>query len=733
MSCRANHMLCLAAFLGACLCATESLTDESMGDVMGNVAPRGDIRVVYHADGHPIRKHLSREPETEDLCEFVDNLAEGAVDVMTHMCFYSGFTLWRSEHGEPIWSRLGATDQGRMCTEFLWNRGIEPIAVYAGRCHEKGMKYLAKFRMNDRHNQGKLTGPHSVHTGQFLRDHQDWWLKAYPGGLDYTHQGVRDWMFTLAEEVTGKFDIDGLTFNYIRYPYVFEPPEARQKQALLTEFMRRVRTMLDEEGGKKDRKMLFCVVVPTRLEDCLAQGLDVPTWISEGIIDIVCPSDYGSSDFDAPYEEFARLTRESACLLHPAAHPYPERARYERLLMSVPAYRGLARNFYASGADGFSLFNYMYHWSGIGGWGYVGAMDSYPKAFGTFREINDPDKAFTGDRHYIAFPLPGFFGTKDQRTKIVLNRKETGTFKGYTFRAAEDWRGAERAMVRFVAVGLVPADRITVKFNGEAVPDADLTLTFHATGRQNENEGAKLPAYTAGDFVPRTPPEEPLKQVLEIALAESGAGAEETLIVVPEIELAVAAGSGDPLQVMDEIRFHPGPPMKVLAGNHPVHAVLWGHVMDAGQMAGNVGSAAIGFTLKKKAQVRAVDVAMQPSNPGDWPYKGDEGGVIMSIQRDKGGKPEGKPVSDAATARRHPWKQKEGLTLQLQGYYKFSLAEPIALDAGDYWICLQKGRGGGNGVYYVFFHTKPEMGVGPWIQNGTKMENRWVFFGVHGE
>ena len=700
--------------------------------VSETTAPRGDIRVIYHSDGNMFRNHLPFKPKPEDLHEFVDHLARGGVDVLSQLCFLYGDTLYQSQFASPLFSRYGANDPGHVHLETLWGEGVEPIAVYAKRCHEKGMKYLSKLRMNDRHGRGKLSGEYSVHLSPFMRAHQEWWLKAHPGGLDYTHQGVRDWMFNIAAEVTGKFDIDGLTFNYMRYPYVFEPEESRAKQPILTEFMRRVRRMLDEEGKKKGKEMLFCVIVAPTLGECHDLGLDVPTWIREGIVDLVCPSDWGSCDFDAPYEEFARLTRKGDCRLFPMVHPYPERDRYERILMSVPAYRGLVKNFYAEGADGLGAFNYMYHWSGFNGWGYVGDMENYPKAFGTFAKLRDPDKLGGGDRHYISYPIHGYFGLRDRTKKIVLSRTEKPAFQRYVLRAAEDWTGKEKAILRFVAVGLVGQDEITVKFNGKVVPEKALARTHHPDGRQGLNEGADLDAYTTCEFVPVTPPEEPTRQVLEIALTKGAPDAGDEPIVVPEIEVAVAAGGGDPAEVMQQTRFHPKPQPELLAGHHPEHILLWAEVKAAGQMSGAVGEGAIPFDLNRKARVRAVDLAMQPSDAGACPREGDVGGITATLQRDVDGKPEGKPVSDGATVDFFPWKQSGGLTIRLQGYYKFAFPEPPDLDAGRYWLTLKRMPGGGDYCYYVFVHVGDENHVGEWFQNGKAMDY-WTFFGVHGD
>ena len=55
--------------------------------------------------------------------------------------------------------------------------------------------------------------------------------------LDYTVQGVRDWLFSLMEEVANQFDIDGLEFNYTRLPPPGSDPEPGSLPRGGTEFL----------------------------------------------------------------------------------------------------------------------------------------------------------------------------------------------------------------------------------------------------------------------------------------------------------------------------------------------------------------------------------------------------------------------------------------------------------------------------------------------------------------
>jgi len=669
--------------------------EKDLDRFKAHMDPRGPFRIIFHADGHPYGNHMPSDPEEEDLYEYVDHLADSNVDIFSLMSLVSGEAIWQSDYAQPRFSKWSVDSPRRVKMQRLWAKGIEPVAAYAKRCHERGMKFLAKFRMNDRHSRGKLSGHFNIHMGSFIQDHPEWWLKTFPGGLDFTHQGVRDWFVDLATEVTAKFDIDGLTFNYMRYPYVFQPDQSREKQPILTAFMRRVRTMLDQEGQKKGKRLLFCVVVPVTVEECHNLGCDVPQWSEQGIVDIVCPCDYDSTVPNAPYDEFAELTRERNVYLFPALHAHVSRMLSIRNLMSLPSCRAVARNFYAAGADGVSAFNYMYHWATMASVAYPGPMEQFPKALHYFRELRSLDTLQREDRHYVTWPiqafptLPGLF---DRSRPLTLKRAQ-GARAERPIRCAEEFDGSSRALVRLNAVNLVPGDRIELTVNGEVVPEDSVTRVFHEHGRRQVEKGMDLGAYTSISFVPTTPPFAFLHNTIGLTLLESAPEAHGD-ITVPEIEIAVAVGDRSPLDVMSLIEEHHPAPVQSLAGYHPAPNQAFLHTDAAGTWEQSIGApqrvegaecvskGAQSFALQSAAQISRVELCFYRSPDVCRP-------VALSLRPDDGGKPGERPVNANAVAVFNPWDNPEGLSVSLQGYYTFIFDRPLALDPGAYWLVFE--------------------------------------------
>lgn len=694
-------------------------------DPTGRMTPRGDIRVIHTADGHQLytMKYLIRSrgpsamPTEADLCRYVDDLAANDVDVFSPNVFYSGFAMW--DCASCDWWTFGYE-----CKD-LQAAGLEPIAIWAKRCHQHEMKIMAKFRMNDRHCGGDLT---SKSMGSFLREHQEWWLKAFPGGLDFSFQGVRDWLFAVMQEVVQTYDVDGLELDYMRFPHVFPPGDPETHQPVLTAFTRRIRNMLTKEGRNKGRKLLLGVRVPQTLQECHQLSLDVPVWIEKGLIDYVCPSDFVSPDFDAPYEEFSRLTRKSDCTLYPAVHPLPLWGQARMIFMSEPNYRALVNNFYAQGADGLSTFNYQYYWEGMLALSYAGVPENYPKAFEYLKGLRNPERLLEGDRHYVFYPLRRFFGLKDRSGPKMVMRRDSKTFSRYAFRAAEDLGGRQKALLRFSAAGMRPGDTIQVRFNGKVVPADKIEQRYYEQGRTRDEEGLILPAYTRCEFVPETAGGAFGENVLEARLLRSANGATGD-VTVPEIELAVSASGKEPDEIMRMMHYEAPEPVEVLAGYHPSHPAAWKDIDANRQQAGRIWKGAQRFVLAKKARVTAVDILLMPDQ--EKLEYGDRG-IVMTLESDDNRRPSGRPASEGATVELIPWKTPRGLTMKLQGYYRFEFAKPLELAPGTYWMVMEN-KGGG--VYYPMYTktSKEHYPEGAFVQGGKEAEGVCPLFGVFGE
>ncbi len=522
---------------------------------LGSMTPRGTRRLIHVSDPSNTTGLLS-DPAAQprELRQIVRNYArEGHIDTVVQEIFAEARTqFWRTDK-TPVDLRY----QHRRLIPMMDN-GLMPIEVYIDECHKQGMEFIAGFRMNDRH------GHHPAFFRKLSEENPEWILTEYPpswGGappeshhlgssLNYAVPGVRDYLFSIMEEVAHRFDIDGIEFNFTRLVECFPRAEAAQSHPLMTDFVRRVRAMLDEAGTMsispmpldrpgypppvdRDRRLLLGVRVPQQLAGCAAWGLNVPTWIEEGLVDYVAPADFGFTDFNESYEDFTRLARGHDCYVYPQVQT---KLGIDADIDMEPArYRAAVRNFYAAGADGLSTQNYFFHWlpqfesPGEDG---PAIPEEYPRGFNYLKELRDPDEIATGDRHYVFLLLWADLNDGHgmshiyQPQRIVLERGPAEARGNYRFRVCEHFPAdpilpltTEGSGLSFFPKGLAKGDRLAIDINGTAVPSERVSWTWNEEGPPSCKVALSSPPFRYGN------------NVLGLTLEQGAAGAEGDIVV----------------------------------------------------------------------------------------------------------------------------------------------------------------------------------------------------------
>ena len=413
------------------------------------------------------------------LEDVVDEQARAGVDAYSHVVFAQFRT------NLPKSNVLQTTEWGWSdgWLAKLNEAGVDRVRVLMDRCRHHGIAFLACLRMNDRHG-------HSV-KAEFWKEHPQWRLEDFRGGLDYKHEGVRQKLLAFVEELLANYDVDGIEFDYMRWCHVFNRAEAQQNAPLLTDMTAAARRLLDEAAARRGAgRLRLGVRVPQTMEECRALGFDVAAWVRQGLIDYIVPSDFFHTDINTRVEDFVALTEGTNCQVYPAIHPLIGRGN-QRNLMTLINYRAAANNFYARGAHGISPYNYQYSWDKRRNPRYVGAGLLWPAALGYLRELADTAQVRQRDRHYLFHSMwdrapTGF----DKDVRINLTAAEpAGT---QTFRVCEDLTDPKlRAVVQFKAVGLHESENLLVQLNGRTVPGVQITRINDADG-QTEYEGRKL-------------------------------------------------------------------------------------------------------------------------------------------------------------------------------------------------------------------------------------------------
>lgn len=264
----------------------------------------------------------------------------------------------------------------------LSDAGHNPPAVVVEECHRRNLAAFVSLRMNDTHDgqhpRGKLPNPELP---TFKRHNLDWLVETLDRwtALDYRRPQVRALKLRVIEELFDRWDFDGIELDWLRHTLNFPRGEEQNSAKYLTDFLRKVRRMLDERAAARGRPIELAVRVPERLDWCRLGGYDVPAWIDEDLIDMLI---LGQGLTELPtLGEFHALMKTRRLPVYPSLFPYGNSYK----VSPDEVIRGSAANLWNAGADGLYVFNWFYH--------------------GTWRkklldEIADPQRLAALPRHY---------------------------------------------------------------------------------------------------------------------------------------------------------------------------------------------------------------------------------------------------------------------------------------------------------------------------------------------
>ena len=527
--CAVGSVLAIAVFLGG----AKTMTAGEF--------PNDERRILYNSDsGNALSEFTRDKKDVEEikavLADSINEIADGGVDTFSVVLCQRFFSnIGPSNVLEDEWEhKTGWSQEG-------WRRlneaGIDPRKVLADLCHEHGMEFIGCIRMNDRHGGA---------VGKIIRDNPDWQLKELSGGpaIDYAQEPVRELLLAYIEELLGAVEVDGIDFDYLRWGHMFRPGQGAQNAHLLTDFTRKVRKLLDEAAKRRNRSRLTLGVrVPQTFEECKYLGYDVATWIKEGLVDYVIPSDFFHTDLTAEIEEFVRLTEGTDCKIYPSIHPLISRLN-SAALMNLSNYRAAAHSFYAAGAAGLETYNYQYHWGKRLSAGRPAPATMWPAALGYLRKLRNPKEISAHDRHYLFHPIwphPSATGVAHD-DRIRLNRAEGNIRGSQVFRLFEDITDPKlRIVLQFKAVGLADKEDLEIRLNGVAVPENRITRRFDSNG-QNKWQGCELPAFFlyVVDLDHRLPAKVLVKGDNELSVSIVGAEEKaEGAVTIDELEVYV--------------------------------------------------------------------------------------------------------------------------------------------------------------------------------------------------
>ncbi len=329
--------------------------------------------ILNEDNSHFYTSRSAEEMTLEGLHAFVDQYADSRVSHL-FLSTNSMKASFKSKTREAIWE-LGDQEMpppgtGRKWMDnarLLYERGLDPYAVWIARSREKGVSPWLSMRMNDLHN---VPDTKSYMHSSFWVEHPEYWRvpNDTSGGymvraLDYGHKAVREYNMAFVKELLERYDPDGLELDWMRFGWHFKAGEEAAGAELLTQFMRDVRQLTKEWGKKRGHEIKLGVRVPAHPDAAKGLGMDGVRWVKEGLVDLLVPCPFWTTtDFDIPVELWRERLGAAAdtIVLAPGiehnSRAYPGGAPISN---DLPATRGFAASAWHRGADQIYLFNYM--------------------------------------------------------------------------------------------------------------------------------------------------------------------------------------------------------------------------------------------------------------------------------------------------------------------------------------------------------------------------------------
>ena len=230
-------------------------------------------RTIYFNDARHYYLFVFEPPmRLEDAWRPVDEAAGTAVDTFIYGVSRTDGLFYPSKVGLRFGEDMRPFDSTAYWRvwenmQSLMDRGLDPLTVLIDRAHEKGMDFFASLRMG---GYGGMAPEHAVATG----------------GRGFVHPEVRDHQFAALEELAKDYAVEGVELDFAASPggspFWLKWEDAAEYTPVMTDFVRKVAEMVRGRPGKPGE--IGARVYPTE-ELNLKAGLDVRTWLREGLVD----------------------------------------------------------------------------------------------------------------------------------------------------------------------------------------------------------------------------------------------------------------------------------------------------------------------------------------------------------------------------------------------------------------------------------------------------------------
>jgi len=362
-------------------------------------AARRVRRVIFNNDGDD---HILDGPASVEafLAKRTTPLLDSQVDTIVY-CTSRPFGMFthHAKVGDALVMKEGFRSNRNNIVADLIAQGTDTLRLMVDCGHKHGKEVFWSMRMNDTHDAAHPPDKPQFYWSTFKEQHRDWLFGTREkrpahgawSGIDYAEPLVRDFLCRVFEDICRRYDVDGVELDFLRHPVFFKTvanggraTDAELK--MMTDLVRRIRAITEAEGLRRGRPILVAMRVPDSVGYSKDMGLDIETWLREGLIDLLVTTCYFRLN---PWEHSVGLGRKYNVPVYPCLSDSRVRGESRFKRDAKESYRGRAMNAWAAGADGVYLFN------------------CFDPRHPLWREVGDPSKLRGMDKLYFVTVLDG--------------------------------------------------------------------------------------------------------------------------------------------------------------------------------------------------------------------------------------------------------------------------------------------------------------------------------------
>ena len=347
----------------------ESLSEAEIREIKKDRNSSSTRKLISYNDGLSFfgRKEYW---EKEDIWEMIEPYRYS--DVKTLVWGLVGDrTIFPTKAGEMV--------EGPGSEKFysLKDRGINPLVTALEYAHEMGLEFYVYQRMG----AWLDTFPHEIWSSKFTLNHPEFRCVSKDGKLltrmSYAYPEVRQRQIDLLAEVAA-YGVDGIDLKFMRGPvFTFyedvlvegfkkefgEDPRVldewderwlKYRRWPMTKFVKDLRVKLDEVGKNLGKRIaISAITFPTALGN-LYYGLDIETWVKEGLVDRLVPWGNVRGMPPADLDYYIKLTKGTSTTIWPHLFVF-----IDKTYMAKPGhdYKQDALDHYDKGAEGLAMWD----------------------------------------------------------------------------------------------------------------------------------------------------------------------------------------------------------------------------------------------------------------------------------------------------------------------------------------------------------------------------------------